>query len=443
MSSCVRDDDSDSESTSSSSTSSTSSRSSSSSQHELNEVHGSADRIVSILRSAPLPFAAPVPFQPNKAKAKEELPNGESDNDSSNHDSSSSDEEECSNSKSSIPSSETASVHQQGQQKGLCFPFAAAVPFQPNVGVKPRALESSSDSDSGSESSSSDEEAPNTFVTTSGQQQVSLEDPAPSGDVDNNGGNRDDNNIKGKANAKSDKIPPDEIEKKKKKPFWSAKPIVFVKGLPFSTNLSEIKNFFGCCGNISKVDRQFDDNKRWTGSIFIKFDSATSVENALAMNGSVWSGTGGDGKRFVTVDKHDQKKGAKRRQKTKKGSNHSVFIGNLRKDIEKQDIQDLFVECGTIKGIRFAKDTNGECRGFGYIEFDTENGKENALTMNRKFTLQGNQIQVKKAQNNSSNRKPPKTKEDSDRKDNKNKKRTSSEVKGSNKQNNEKKRKTA
>jgi RNA recognition motif-containing protein len=178
--------------------------------------------------------------------------------------------------------------------------------------------------------------------------------------------------------------------------------------LPFTTSLVEIKNFFSSCGEIVKVERQLDDKKRWTGSIFMKFDSSEGVDRALAMTGSVWSGTGGDGKRFVTVDKQDQKKSAKRRQKTKNGATHSVFIGNLQKKVERQQIQDLFVECGTINSIRFAKDGDGDCRGFGYIEFDTEEGKNQALKMNRRFNLDDNLVQVRKAQNNSTNQKPKK-----------------------------------
>ena len=344
-----------------------------------------------------------------------------------------------SDSDSSTSTSSNSTSDDDDTSRSVPLPYAAPVPFQrsqptpiPNDSSSGSDSDSDSDSESDGDSSDSsdkgnDKEASAVVPVPSLQQQTTVhhnqeesssDSDSDSSDSDSDSDTDSDDNKKGDTAAVS--VPPvtaaattattTSASEKKKKPFWSAKPIVYIKGLPFSTSLVEIKNFFGSCGDIVKVDRQLDDKKRWTGSIFMKFDSSDSVDKALAMTGCVWSGTGGDGKRFVTVDKQDQKKSAKRRQKTKNGATHSVFIGNLQKKVEKQAIQELFVECGTISSIRFAKDTEGDCRGFGYIEFDSEDGKNKALTMNHRFTLDDNAIQVRKAQNNSTNQKPAKPK---------------------------------
>lgn len=252
----------------------------------------------------------------------------------------------------------------------------------------------------GSSRSDSDDESSESYDSDSSD---SDSESSSSGEKERK--DEDGNKEKTSASSSSNDPPP---PTKKKKPFWSSKPIVFVKGLPFSTNLQDIKKVFSSCGNVVKVDRQLDDKKRWTGSIFVRFDSQEAMEGALSMNGELWKGEGADGKRFITVQKNDQKKRSKKAEKAKKGATHSVFIGNLEADVDRQEIQDLFLECGTIKGIRLATDSTGKCRGFGYIEFDEEEGKLKAMTKNKKFKVNDKLIQVRKAQNNSSNQKPRK-----------------------------------
>ena len=70
-----------------------------------------------------------------------------------------------------------------------------------------------------------------------------------------------------------------------------------MKGLPFSATIDEIRNFFCDCGSITSIKQKLDDNNRWTGALFIKFETKTGFDSAITYNGTIWSGSGADGKR--------------------------------------------------------------------------------------------------------------------------------------------------
>ena len=74
---------------------------------------------------------------------------------------------------------------------------------------------------------------------------------------------------------------------------------------------------------------------------------------------------GSDGDEAAEVDTSNPKR------KKQKFQGYTLFIGNLSYDTTKEDIQNHFSKCGTIKNVRIPmdKETNNP-RGFGYIEVD-------------------------------------------------------------------------
>lgn len=87
--------------------------------------------------------------------------------------------------------------------------------------------------------------------------------------------------------------------KSKKKPFWSAKPIIYMKGLPFTATIEEIRNMFCDCGEITSITRQLNDAGRWTGAVTVRFKDSASMNHALKLDGTIWSGTGGGNMHFL------------------------------------------------------------------------------------------------------------------------------------------------
>lgn len=170
---------------------------------------------------------------------------------------------------------------------------------------------------------------------------------------------------------------------KKKKSFWSEKSGVYIKGLPFLATIGEIENMLGDCGERKGPIKQVLDEAtgRWTGSVVCMFVDKASVELALALNGTVWSGSGGDGERYVKIVKFDA--GAKK--KKFKLSECCVFVGGLggKSEAEVRAIFEPFDECGTLIHVRFPK--AGEARGFCHLDFDSVEGRDAALKLNGKL----------------------------------------------------------
>lgn len=181
--------------------------------------------------------------------------------------------------------------------------------------------------------------------------------------------------------------------REKKKPFWAPKHRVICKGLPFCATLGEIKNFFSDCGDVGSVTQQLDDKSRWTGSVMVKFDCQASLEKALTLNGSVWTGSGGDGVRYVKIEEYNTKRAVKNNSRTD-NSECSVVIANLPKDVDDSHIRKVFDDCGSIKSIKIAKQADGETKGYAHIEFESIEAKNAALLLDGNKKMKKRTIKV-------------------------------------------------
>ncbi|XP_054011551.1 RNA-binding protein 34-like [Hylaeus anthracinus] len=103
---------------------------------------------------------------------------------------------------------------------------------------------------------------------------------------------------------------------------------------------------------------------------YIKFHSKESAKEALSLNGEVFLGN------YIRVDsalsaeeKPDQKK--------------SVFVGNLPFNVDDNTFRKHFKNCGEIVSVRVVRDNKtGIGKGFGYINFKTEDSVALALELN-------------------------------------------------------------
>lgn len=73
----------------------------------------------------------------------------------------------------------------------------------------------------------------------------------------------------------------------------------------------------------------------------------------------------------------------------------SVFVGNLSPKIRKEQLDEHFSCCGSIKRSTIIQDHYTHLpKGYAYIEFEQKEGLENALKLNESLLL-GNTIEVK------------------------------------------------
>ena len=179
-----------------------------------------------------------------------------------------------------------------------------------------------------------------------------------------------------------------------KKPFWSQKNIIYAIGFPFISTINEIKNFFSNCGEILSITRQLNDNLQWNGCIFIKFQTKQNMKLALTLDGTIWTGSGTDGQRYIKVKEHK----GKEKKKKKKEDILTIFISNLPKEeITNNQINEIFHSCGEIKSIRLAKDSSNKCRGFGHIEFYNKETRNKALELNNTVQINNNYLLIRLA----------------------------------------------
>jgi len=48
-----------------------------------------------------------------------------------------------------------------------------------------------------------------------------------------------------------------------------------------------------------------------------------------------------------------------------------MFVGNLSRDTQENDIEELFSPYGTVRGIKIASDVfSGECKGFAFVDME-------------------------------------------------------------------------
>ncbi|KAI3841893.1 hypothetical protein MKX03_024970 [Papaver bracteatum] len=66
------------------------------------------------------------------------------------------------------------------------------------------------------------------------------------------------------------------------------------------------------------------------------------------------------------------------------GGSKKLFAGNLAFSIDKPDVIEFFKQCGPIADIRFSSDEDGRFKGFGHVEFETEEGAHKAVKLNGK-----------------------------------------------------------
>ncbi|XP_078034835.1 uncharacterized protein LOC144468906 [Augochlora pura] len=183
------------------------------------------------------------------------------------------------------------------------------------------------------------------------------------------------------------------------------KKTIFVGNLPKEVTKKQLQQYFKKFGSIDTVrlrgiiGKSMGTSKKVAAikkdlhpklkSVFayIKYKSEESATAALSMNGKIFDGN------HIRVDlagnsneKHDVKK--------------AVFIGNLHFNIEDNEVRKHFKSCGEIESIRIVRDNKtGIGKGFGYVNFKTEDAVALALELNGTL-LRNREIRVQSCSEN-------------------------------------------
>ena len=76
----------------------------------------------------------------------------------------------------------------------------------------------------------------------------------------------------------------------------------------------------------------------------------------------------------------------------------SIYVGNLSFDATKEDINDVFVEYGTVKSVKVPTDREtGRVRGFAFVEMSSDEEEQAAIEALDGAEWMGRTIKVNKA----------------------------------------------
>ncbi len=76
----------------------------------------------------------------------------------------------------------------------------------------------------------------------------------------------------------------------------------------------------------------------------------------------------------------------------------NIFVGNLSKDVNDDDLQNLFSEYGNVRSVKIIRDLfSGESKGFGFVEMPGLAEAQKAMTELNTVDLKGKKIVVNEA----------------------------------------------
>ena len=75
-----------------------------------------------------------------------------------------------------------------------------------------------------------------------------------------------------------------------------------------------------------------------------------------------------------------------------------MFVGNLAPDTSEADIEELFSQHGTVRGIKLVTDVfTGKCRGFGFVDMEGHEARAAIAALNGKL-FKGKSLRVNEEQ---------------------------------------------
>ena len=76
----------------------------------------------------------------------------------------------------------------------------------------------------------------------------------------------------------------------------------------------------------------------------------------------------------------------------------SLFVGNLPYDLSNDEFRAAFERFGPIKSVNIARQGRGWSRGYGFVDFESDAGLDNALAHPNEITLEGRHLNYREAQ---------------------------------------------
>jgi RNA recognition motif-containing protein len=161
---------------------------------------------------------------------------------------------------------------------------------------------------------------------------------------------------------------------------------VFIDNFPV-VGQDEIKEYFNQIDENLKV-KLLSRNGKFTGKGFLKFNTKKEAETFLKENSKLKINNQRLNMRMINPDDNTADKS------TNNGNNsfYTAFLGNLPTTITDDKVKKLFKG---ISKIRLMTNKEGKSKGFGYVDFKSEEDLEKALS--KKVVLDGKEVKSERA----------------------------------------------
>ncbi|CAB1115770.1 unnamed protein product [Ectocarpus sp. CCAP 1310/34] len=169
---------------------------------------------------------------------------------------------------------------------------------------------------------------------------------------------------------------------------------VYVEGIPWTCDESDVREFFKGCGKITDVRMpRWQDSGRPRGYAHVAFAGSSGAQAAFGRDGQYLNG------RYLTVQAPQEPATEKARRANRKAEQpagcRTVFVKNLPYDVEEDAVSEALAGCGRIASVRLAMwNHTRKLKGFGYVEFSTERGAETCVRTQQSLSIGGRPLVV-------------------------------------------------
>ena len=130
---------------------------------------------------------------------------------------------------------------------------------------------------------------------------------------------------------------------------------IYIRGLKFETAESDIRELFQDCGNITEIRIPRTRTGKHKGFAFINFESPDSASAALELDKVELHGRYLDVSRVKNTNYNAP---YVRKMRPRPSFCKTIFVGNLAWKATSKDVENAFMRCGNIQGVRMAVRSN-------------------------------------------------------------------------------------
>nr|WDD38965.1 polyadenylate-binding protein 2 [Fagopyrum tataricum] len=159
---------------------------------------------------------------------------------------------------------------------------------------------------------------------------------------------------------------------------------LYVGDLDFNVNDSQLYDLFSQIGPVVSVRVCRDlTTRRSLGYGYVNFSNPQDAARAL----DLLNFTPLNGKTIRVMYSH-------RDPSVRKSGAGNIFIKNLDKSIDHKALHDTFSSFGNILSCKIATDANGQSKGYGFVQFETEESAQNAIDKLNGMLINDKQVYV-------------------------------------------------